>query len=315
VLYVTNNTNNRITIYNKVSRGSLDLSPNRIICPETPNAPLDSPKGAVVDTTRNIIYITNGTKISAFQNANTINGNVSASSEITYHTIGTLWGMFHDTANDRLYITNVMASTPQSSHILVYNNVSTKFRPSRSRTTVTPDRDIYINTGAVGTNCNHIMIDQAKDLAYLTDDSNVCIYVLENISTINGTVTPSRTIKVNNNELDGCKGLGVENDKLYVCSTIGGSIIVIGNASTASGSVDPERIITASDGLFNGPVAIALDPINKMMYVSNRSNDKVFAFKNYSSLNGTVTPAYYIYGDSTQLKTPVYLFVDPTRDN
>jgi DNA-binding beta-propeller fold protein YncE len=159
------------------------------------------------------------------------------------------------------------------------------------------------------------MIDQAKDLAYLTDDSNVCIYVLENISTINGTVTPSRTIKVNNNELDGCKGLGVENDKLYVCSTIGGSIIVIGNASTASGSVDPERIITASDGLFNGPVAIALDPINKMMYVSNRSNDKVFAFKNYSSLNGTVTPAYYIYGDSTQLKTPVYLFVDPTRDN
>ncbi len=258
-------------------------------------------------TTPSRLYVTNGggNSISVFNNASITQGNIAPDSTISgaATTFNSPYGMWHDSASDRLYVANFDANS-----ILIFNNAST------ISGNVAPNRTI----AGAATTLNYpesIWYDSASDRLYVANEGADSILVYYNASTINGNVAPDSTISGGATALNGPAILWFDaaSDTLYVTNYTG-SILIFNSASTLTGNVAPVRTISGAATLLNQPYGTWYDSTSDSLYVADYSANSIFVFSNASTINGNVAPDRIISGASTTLKGPVGIWFDSASD-
>ncbi len=145
-------------------------------------------------------------------------------------------------------------------------------------------------------------------LVYVADDSTDSIYVLENISTLSGTVTPVRTLNGDTTEIVRPTAVAVDskNDLLYVSDTTEQNILVFVRASEKDGDVAPGRRFA---GLKKAG-ALYYDSSHDDLYASDLLDDAIKVWDNASSLSDGANPTRTFSLEYT----PAGFIYDPQRD-
>jgi DNA-binding beta-propeller fold protein YncE len=180
-LYVANTGGNSVLIYDNAStlNGSA-VTPSRALVGVLTT--LISPMGIYVDTTRNLLYVANGTnQILVFNNADAVNGNIAPIRSIPILSASA--GIFVDVMADRLYVSNTSANS-----IFVFDGAST------SNSSSTPNRTL---SGASMLNQpRDVFVDTGTDRLYVTNAGDNSIRVFNNASTVNNPASPDRTLNL-----------------------------------------------------------------------------------------------------------------------
>ena len=158
-----------------------------------------------------------------------------------------------------------------------------------------------------------IAVDTTRDILYVGDLDTSEIYVWDNAATINGNVTPDRTIEMGT----GCRDIAVDqtNDRLYVCAASGDEIWILNNASTQDGTVVIGRNINGATTQLAGPRGIELDLSRDRLYVANRNTNAILAFNNVATIDGNTAPVNVISGAATGLDAPIDITLDRERNH
>jgi DNA-binding beta-propeller fold protein YncE len=236
-----------------------------------------------------------------FDNADTADGDVTPARTLAgaATSLGTVWGITVDSANDRLYTAGL------GDAVLVFNNAST------IDGNVAPSRSV---TGASTTLSNPagIWLDAASNRLYVGNYSADSILVYDNASTIDGNLAPSRTIAGAATTIlnPGSLSLDTTSDRLYVANSLNNRILVFDNASTANGNVAPARTIAGASTTLSTPRWIWLDTASDQLYVSNFGSHAVIVFDSASTIDGDVAPSRTIAGATTTLYAPYGLVLN-----
>ncbi len=160
-------------------------------------------------------------------------------------------------------------------------------------------------------------LDSANDRLFLSDSASNSILIFDNASTLNGPLTPSRTISGAATLLNSPGPLALDNSgRLIVASTLSPArIAVFAGAATANGNVAPLTTSTLPSGTFQ----IAVFGNGDLYAAAGGSS--VSAYSNIAGATGTLTPVRTISGANTGLNPPfpsalsgvVCLAVDSTR--
>ena len=133
-LYISNQSNNSITVYNNASTINGDIAPARTITGA--NTGLNSPVGLWYDPSSDELYVANygNSSITVYNNASVANGNIAPARTITGTNTGLNGpiGLWYDPSSDELYVANY-----NNNSITVYNNASVangNIAPSRTLT-------------------------------------------------------------------------------------------------------------------------------------------------------------------------------------
>ncbi len=158
-----------------------------------------------------------------------------------------------------------------------------------------------------------IAVDTTRDILYVGDVDTSKIYVWDGAATINGNVTPDRTIEMGT----GCRDIAVDqtNDRLYVCAASGDEIWVLNNASTQDGAVVVNRNINGAATQLDNAYGIELDRSRDRLYVANRNTNAILVFDNVDTIDSNVAPRNVISGAATGLDAPVDLALDRQRNH
>jgi DNA-binding beta-propeller fold protein YncE len=131
------------------------------------------------------LYVTDiNSAILVFDNASTMNGNVAPGRTISGSntTLKGPFGAWLDSSSNRLYVANV-----EDNSILVFNNANTV------NGNVAPDRTISGSNTTLSAP-EGIWLDLTTNQLYVANGNNKSILVFNNASTVNGNVTPDRTV-------------------------------------------------------------------------------------------------------------------------
>lgn len=128
-----------------------------------------------------------------------------------------------------------------------------------------------------------------RDRLYTTDGSS--IYIINNASTANGTVTPAAVLTVGTTNVI---FIDQQNDRLYVDNeSASPGVYVYDNASTLTTGADPTRTISISQTSVT-PYTIWVDATTNRLYYGSRNQSaglyNLFVFNNASTLSGSVDP-------------------------
>ena len=187
-LYVPDCVTNSVLIFNSASTINGNVAPSRSI--SGASTTLACPLTVWYDATSDQLYVSNydGQSVSVFSNASTATGNVAPSRTITggNTTLSGPFPLWLDPISDQLYVGNY-----DSSSILVFNNAST------ADGNIAPSRTI---SGASTTLSElwGLFLDAANNRLYVMDPGAAGVLVFNSASTINGNVTPDRTITGSN---------------------------------------------------------------------------------------------------------------------
>lgn len=177
-----------------------------------------------------------------------------------------------------------------------------------------------LHTIAVPYAVSGIAVDPANNRLFVADSTDSVINIYDAASTLNGAVTPSRTIGGPLTHLAQLGPLTFESSgHLVVGSSFasnGSAVQVFSNAGSINGNVAPSASFTVLTG---GMSQIAATP-DGAFYVVN-SAPQVLAFANVFNANGAINPVRVIAGpqstlDSTFPGVPplvIGIAVDPTR--
>jgi hypothetical protein len=225
-----------------------------------------------LDTTRDTLYVGNGTSVLVFHGASTANGDIFMSA--SFGTIGNTGSMFLDPVNDRLYVGDDV------NNVKVYSGASTASGSPAPR----------LITGMT-TPIHGVAVDTSKNILYVSNDTVGAstthqIMVFDNADTVT-TVGPNRTITptvASANQTVGGIFVDSAHDVLYVA---GGSastqILVFAGASTAndvSGATAPGKILTMPSGMLNVTVDTAHDRLYAVGF-----NGHIYLVENVSTLS------------------------------
>lgn len=225
-----------------------------------------------LDINTDELYVANGTRILVFANAGTAEGDIAPARTLASVGAGNFTGFFMDTDNNRLYATDATAG------LKVFENASIASNAS-------PDRTVSGDFGG-----SHFLfgvsVDVSRDIAYvLRSSANSPAYavnIFDNASTIDGSVTPDRTIVLGSQITDSSLFIDAANDRLYV-STAGGRIDVFESAGTLDGVVTPSKTVIL-------PVPtrsrIIIDTANDRLYAA--AGSRLYIIENVSSAMGAV---------------------------
>lgn len=232
-----------------------------------------------LDTANDRLYIGNGTSILVFNGASMANGNVVPNRTITNSPAsGNTGSLFLDQTNNRLYVGDDVVG------VRVFNNAATINGATAS------DRLI---SGDFGTTfqIHGVAVDAAKNILYVSDDTLMPsgshqISVFDSASTVNGSVTPNRTITPTVSSTAQNVGgifLDAVNDRLYVAGgSVNTLIMEFDNASTANGTIAPTRTLTMPAVIAN----VVVDTANNRLY--GISPNAIYIVNNASAASGTV---------------------------
>lgn len=199
--------------------------------------------------------------------------------------------------------------------IYALNNDSTivAFGPASTISgNVAPLRSLTTSASVSG-----IALDSVNDKLFLSDSAGNAILIFDNASTLNGPLTPSRTISGAATLLNSPGPLALDNSgRLIVASTQNPArIAVFAGAATADGNITPLTTSTLATNTFQ----IAVFG-NGDLY-SAASGNSVSAYTNIAGAAGILAPARTISGSNTGLNPPfptalsgvIGIAVDSTR--
>ena len=150
----------------------------------------------------------------------------------------------------------------------------------------------------------YIFLDAGNNRLYVANANAGNILVFDSVSTLNGNVTPTRTISSTSLVTPIDVALDPGKNLLYVADNL--EVAVFASASTANGSTLALHVIQPG---FT-PGAILLDPTNDRLFVADFTTNSIDVFDGASTLNGAVTATRTITGANTQLAQPVGLRID-----
>lgn len=180
-LYVANTGGNSVLVYDNASVLNGAVTPDRTLTGVA--ATLSAPTGIYVDTTRNLLYVSNGNnRILVFNNAATTAGNTAPVRTIA--GLSSPDGIFVDVMADRIYVANFGANS-----ILVFNNAST------ANGSPSPDRTLS-GGGTLLNQPRDVFVDTGTDRLYVTNAGDNSILVFNNASTVNNPATPDRSLSL-----------------------------------------------------------------------------------------------------------------------
>lgn len=161
-----------------------------------------------------------------------------------------------------------------------------------------------------------IALDSVNDRLFLSDAAGNAILIFDNASTLNGALTPTRTISGAATLLNSPGPLALDNSgRLIVASTQNpAGIAVFAGAATANGNIAPLTTSTLATITFQ----IAVFG-NGDLYTGTGTS--VTAYANIAGATGTLTPVRTISGSDTGLNLPfptalsgvIGIAVDSTR--
>jgi hypothetical protein len=169
---------NGVKVFNNASALTGNILPNT----PTPDRFLtnfgtgSSIRGVAVDVGKNILYVAAVTTapsivVSIFDNADTVDTIAPPDRKITIAATSDMGGIFLDSTNDRLYLSDPVG------HVLVYDTASVKNDPT------TPDRTINLPTASKA----QLAVDIANDRLYAAAPAaNGYVLIVQNASTALG---------------------------------------------------------------------------------------------------------------------------------
>lgn len=208
---------------------------------------------------------------------------------------------------DLIYLMD-SGSIAGGSSILVFGPASTALG------NIAPSRVILLPYFAVS-----IALDATNNRLFVADSTNNVIDVYDFASTLNGAVTPSRTIGGPQTQLTQVGPIALDpSGHLIVVSPFNGSsptVRVFNNAATLNGDVTPSAAFSPS---VTGITQIAVTSAGDLYAVDAFH---IMAFSNVFSASGTVAPVRIIAGSNTQLDSIIpgtpplvdSIVIDPTR--
>ena len=230
------------------------LTVDRTIGPTSPyffnNARFSTNIGSLaLDTTRDYLYVGNGTSIKVLHAASTRSGDIFTDGD--FGMIGNTGSMFLDAAHDSLYVGDDV------------NNVKV-FSPASTANTMSTPRLV---TGMT-TPIHGVAVDTTNNILYVSNENSTThqISVFDNADAVT-TAAPSRTITPTVSTVNqpvGGISLDAAHDLLYVAPGSGGNGIMVFTASTASGSIPPAKTLTITSA--PGILSVLVDSANDRLY-------------------------------------------------
>ncbi len=235
-----------------------------------------------LDTTRDYLYVGNGTSILVFHGASTAIGDLVTNA--TIGPIGNTGSLFLDTAHDLLYVGDDV------------NGVKVFSAASAANGSPTP-RLISGDFGATFLIHGVAVDTTAKNILYVSNTNHTSskdqISVFDNASGVSGSNAPNRTITptvANVNQSVGGIFLDAASDILYVA---GGSaspqVMVFSGASSAtdvSGALAPGKTLTFPSGILK----VVVDATHDRVYAVG-FNGHIYLVENVSTLSSGAATA------------------------
>jgi sugar lactone lactonase YvrE len=250
-LYVANNGDISILIFDNISTKSGNVAPDRIIAGGN-NTNLVTPTDVAVDTTRDLLYVADDTEVLVFASASTTFGDIAPVHDITVNFRAS--AIFIDPANDRLYVADQAGNA-----IDVYNNASTQDGPAVVTRTIQGAATHLATPGG-------IQIDGSGRLVVSNNAAGAAsITIYANAATATGNIPPSGEIKGANTGLSSPDQIAVDKtgtSTVYNADSGAGRVAAFANLGTATGNIAPTRSISgASTGLSvaGRPEGVAID--------------------------------------------------------
>ena len=225
-----------------------------------------------LDTTRDYLYVGNGTSILVFHGASVANGDLSTNA--TIGPIGNTGSMFLDAANDRLYVGDDV------------NNVKV-FSPASTASSMSTPRLV---TGMT-TPIHGVAVDAANNILYVSNENSTThqISVFDNADAVTNAA-PSRTITPTVSTVNqpvGGISVDATRNLLYVAPGSGNGIMVFTTASAANGAIPPAKTLTITPA--PGILKVVVDAVNDRLYAVG-SNGHIYLVEAASTLStGAVT--------------------------
>ena len=251
-LYVANNGDLSILIFDKISTKSGNIAPERTISGTATN--LVGPTDVSVDTTKDLLYVADEADVYVFAQASTATGNVAPIHDIQVNFNAS--AILIDAASDTLYVADTVNSA-----IHVYNGASTLDGPVTANRTLQGAATHLANPGS-------LQIDGAGRLVVSNSPTNTTlssITIYPNAATITGNIAPLGEIKGSTTGLIVPDQLVVDKtgtSTIYNADSGAGRVAIFANTGTATGNIAPTRTISgASTGLSvaGRPQGVAFD--------------------------------------------------------
>lgn len=179
-----------------------------------------------------------------------------------------------DTTGNRLYVLDNV-------RILVFDG------PKNLTGNVAPARVLTPNVGQPIS----IAIDEGRDILYVGHQGNG-ITSYDAASTLNGAITPTRTIAGATTNVLTAAGVFVDgSNRLVEADFSTEAANTFDNAAAATGNIAPTRSITGALTTFIDPFAIALDNIGTL-YMSDVTSGLLSIYANSTTVTGNVAPTF-----------------------
>jgi sugar lactone lactonase YvrE len=252
-LYVANNGDVSILIFDNISAKNGNIAPERTISGTATN--LVGPTDVSVDTTKDLLYVADEGDVYVFATASTATGNVAPIHDIQVN-FTTASAILIDAASDTLYVADTTGNA-----IHIYNGASTLDGP------VTANR-ILQGAATHLANPGGLQIDGAGRLVVSNSPTNTTqssITIYSNAATITGNIAPLGEIKGSTTGLTNPDQLVVDKtgtSTIYNADSGAGRVAIFANTGTATGNIAPTRTISgASTGLSvaSRPQGVAFD--------------------------------------------------------
>jgi hypothetical protein len=226
-----------------------------------------------LDTTRDYLYVGNGTSILVFHSASVANGDLFTNA--TIGPIGNTGSMFLDAANDRLYVGDDV------------NNVKV-FSPASTASSMSTPRLVTGMTKPI----HGVAVDTTNNILYVSNENSTThqISVFDSADAVT-TAAPSRTITPTVSTVNqpvGGISVDATRNLLYVApGSSGNGIMVFTTASTANGAIAPAKTLTITPA--PGILKVVVDAVNDRLYAVD-SNGHIYLIETVSTLSsGTAT--------------------------
>jgi 6-phosphogluconolactonase (cycloisomerase 2 family) len=232
-LFAVNRSTASILVFDQVSTKTGNVAPNRTISGAATN--LFVPVQPFLDSTRNLLYVSDDVDVLVFANASTANGNAASARDIQPgFSVGAI---FVDSTNDRLFVTD-----PNGNAVDIYDNASTL-----NGSATTPSRQIKGASTGLASPVG-LQIDGSGRLV-VSNATPPSITVYAAAATANGNISPVATISGSNTGFVSPNQIAFDTtarDTLYVVDPGAGSIFVFTSFTIANGNLAPTRIINGS---------------------------------------------------------------------
>jgi hypothetical protein len=266
---------------------------------------LSAPQHLFADTANDRLYVANqgGASILIFDNASTLNGNVSPTRVISGSAtrLAAPLDVTLDTVNNLLYVAD-------GTSILVYSAAST------INGNVPPVHNINMGVSIGG-----LFLDGPNNQLYVSDPGDNAVDRLDGASSQDVVGIVGGAIAGGSTQLSQPRGLSLDaSGRLIVSnSATPASITLYPSAGTATGNIAPVITISGSSTHLQSPSQIALNRNvgNGELFVLDPLAASVFVFTNVSTTGGNVAPARTISGSNTGLTASAMngIAIDPTR--